>query len=152
MTRMLSPRLSGGCATPAGRALLEAAIITPLLLLLTFAIVDFAAMLYVHLALQNGVAQATRFGVTGAVTGPGMSREDSIKAAMRTATPTLTLGDGAFTFSHLPPGSGVVGRRHRRRRSDVEKVTVDYTWTLMTPVLQAVLSERRDALHASSPS
>ena len=44
-----------------GSTLLEAAIITPLLLLLTFSIVDFGSMFYVYLALENGVSQATRF-------------------------------------------------------------------------------------------
>ena len=48
----------GGSATASGQSMLEAAFITPLLLLLTFAIVDFSALLYVHLALENGVSQA----------------------------------------------------------------------------------------------
>ena len=49
----------------AGTSIVEAAIITPLLLLLTLSIVDFGALFYVYLALENGVSQATRFGVTG---------------------------------------------------------------------------------------
>src|ERR1700730_6314820 len=48
-----------------GGSLVEAALITPLLLLLTFGICDFGAMFYVYLALENGVSQATRYGVTG---------------------------------------------------------------------------------------
>ena len=48
-----------------GAALIEAAILTPLLLLLTFAIVDFGSMFYVYLALENGVSQATRYAITG---------------------------------------------------------------------------------------
>ena len=48
-----------------GATLLEAAIITPLLLLLTFSIADFGGLFYVYLALENGVSQATRFAVTG---------------------------------------------------------------------------------------
>ena len=43
-----------------GATLLEAAIITPLLLLLTFSIADFGGLFYVYLALENGVSQATR--------------------------------------------------------------------------------------------
>ena len=39
-----------------GSTMLEAAIITPLLLLLTFSIVDFGALFYVYLALENGVS------------------------------------------------------------------------------------------------
>ena len=48
-----------------GANLVEAAIVTPPLLLLTFAICDFAAVFFVYLALESGVTQATRAGVTG---------------------------------------------------------------------------------------
>ena len=39
-----------------GVNLIEAAIITPLLLLLTLGIVDFSAMFYAYLALEHGVS------------------------------------------------------------------------------------------------
>jgi Flp pilus assembly protein TadG len=135
MTGSLSSRIGRRLRGDSGQSLLEAGFITPLLLLLTFAIVDFSALLYVHLALQNGVSQASRYGVTGAVAGPGVSREDSIRQAMRTATPTLTLGNGAFAFSHLSPGSGgwTAGSGGP---NDVDKVTVNYEWTMLTPVLR----------------
>jgi hypothetical protein len=112
----------------------EAAIITPLLLLLTFSIVDFGALLYIYLSLESGVSQATRFAVTGAET-PGMTREEAIRAAMRQATPTLTLPDTAFTFSFMPPGasswsSGPGGP------GDIGRVTVNYTWNIMTPLIR----------------
>ena len=122
--------------------MLEAAIITPLLLLLTFSIVDFGALFYVYLALENGVSQATRYGVTENVmpdpTNPAtpLSRVDSIKTAMRQATPTLTLADGAFAFSHRAIGGGSwiagVGGPN-----EIEKVTVNYTWTFFCPMLWA---------------
>jgi uncharacterized membrane protein (UPF0127 family) len=125
----------------AGTNILEAAILTPLLLLLTFGIVDFGALFYVFLSLENGVSQATRYGVTGnlmddpAHPGTPLSRADSIKLAMRQATPTLTIPDSAFTFSFMPPGasswsSGTGGP------GDIGKVTIDYTWTLMTPMMR----------------
>jgi uncharacterized membrane protein (UPF0127 family) len=125
----------------AGTSIVEAAVITPLLLLLTFSIADFGALFYVYLALENGVAQASRYGVTGnlmddpAHPGTPLSRTDSIKTAMRQATPTLTLPDSAFSFSSMAPGAagwsaGTGGP------GDLEKVTVDYTWTLMTPLLR----------------
>jgi Flp pilus assembly protein TadG len=124
-----------------GTNLLEAAIITPLLIMLTFAICDFGALFYVYLALENGVSQATRYGVTGNLmddpSSPGtpLSRVDSIKTAMRQATPTLTLADSAFTFNHMPVGSstwtGGTGGP-----GDIEKVTVDYTWDILTPIMR----------------
>jgi len=121
--------------------MIEAAIVTPLLLLLTFSIVDFASLFYVYLALENGVSQASRFGVTGNLlsdpSNPGnmLSRTDSIEAAMRAATPTLTIDDSAFTFSHVSPG-GTVWIGGTGGPGDIEKVTVDYTWNILTPLLK----------------
>src|ERR1044072_176811 len=88
-----------------GANLVEAAIITPLLLLLTLSIVDFSAMFYCYLALEHGVSQATRYAVTGqqmSASGSPIGREASIKSAMRYATPTLTIPDSAFSFSFMP--------------------------------------------------
>ena len=104
--------------------------ITPLLLLLTFGIMEFATMFYVYLALENGVSQATRYGVTGNLKddpmnpGTPLTRAESIKLAMRQATPTLTIPDAAFTFSHLPAGGGAwVGGTGGP--GEIEKVTVN---------------------------
>ncbi len=122
-----------------GANLIEAAIITPLLLLLTLGIVDFSSMFYAYLALEHGVSQATRLAITGqTLTGSGgaaMTREESIKQRMREATPTLTIPDGAFAFSFMPAGGnswsnglggpGAIGR-----------VTINYTWTFMTPLIR----------------
>jgi TadE-like protein len=124
-----------------GTNLLEAAIITPLLLLLTFTTVEFSSVFYVYLALEHGVSQATRYGVTGnlmddpANPGTPLSREGSIKAAMRQATPTLTIDDAAFSFQHLTSGGGGwVGGPGGP--DDIEKVTVAYTWTFFTPLMR----------------
>jgi hypothetical protein len=125
----------------AGTSVVEAAIITPLLLLLTFSIADFASLFYVYLALENGVSQATRYGVTGNLMAdplnPGvtLAREDSIKTAMRQATPTLTLADSAFSFSHMSPGASTWSAG-TGAPNDIEKVTVDYTWSFLTPLLR----------------
>ena len=128
-----------------GTNLLEAAIITPLLIMLTFAICDFGALFYVYLALENGVSQASRYGVTGnlmddpARPGTPLSRTDSIKTAMRQATPTLTLADSAFSFSHMPVGgSSWVGGSGGP--GDIEKVTVDYNWDILTPIMRPFFS------------
>lgn len=122
-----------------GANLVEAALITPLLLLLTLAIVDFSAMFYGYLALEHGVSQATRYAITGrqmnGSSGSPMGREASIKQKMRDATPTLTLPDGAFSFTFMSPGSstwssGLGGP------NDVGRVTVNYNWQFMTPLMR----------------
>jgi Flp pilus assembly protein TadG len=129
-----------------GTNLVEAAVITPLLVLLTFGIVDFSALLYVHLALQNGVAQASRYGVTGNVSG-ALSREDSIRQAMRQSTPSLTIGDAAFTFSHLSGGNWVGGAG---APGDIEKVAVDYDWQILTPWISPFFTNGQVRFHVES--
>ena len=141
MTRHLSRRIFGRLLRDTkGNNMIEAAIIAPLLLLLTFSIVDFSCLFYVYLALENGASQATRYAVTGQLKddplnpGTPLSRSESIKLAMRQATPTLTITDSAFTFSHQPATGGAwVGGTGGP--SEIEKVTINYTWTLFTPML-----------------
>jgi len=124
-----------------GATLLEAAIITPLLLLLTFSIADFGGLFYVYLALENGVSQATRQAITGnsmddpSNPGTPLSRAGTIKAAMRSATPTLNIPDGAFTFEHMPVG-GTSWVGGTGGPGEIEKVTITYTWPIMTPLLK----------------
>ena len=135
-----------------GANLVEAAIITPLLLLLTFSIVDFASMFYCYLALEHGVSQATRFAITGQQMSSGGSpigREASIKAAMRQATPTLTIPDSAFSFSFMPINgsswsSGLGGA------NDVGRVTVNYTWSFMTPLIRQFFTNGQINLRVQS--
>jgi Flp pilus assembly protein TadG len=146
--RALVRRSVGRLRDATGANMIEAAIVTPLLVLLTFSIVEFGSIFYVYLALENGVAQATRFAVTGNTTS-GMSRTDSIKAAMRDATPTLTIPDGAFAFSHMAPGGsswlGGVGGPN-----DIEKVSVTYTWSVVTPLMRPFFTNGQITLTVDS--
>jgi hypothetical protein len=140
---------------PDGTSLVEAAIVTPLLLLLTFSIVDFGSLFYVYLALENGVSQATRYGVTGNLMddplhpGTPLSRVDSIEAAMRQATPTLTIPGSAFTFSHMPAG-GSTWQGGTGGPGDVEKLSVAYTWTFVNPLLWPFFPGGQITLNAQS--
>lgn len=142
MTRSLSSRrLFRRLRDTSGGTMIEAALITPLVLLLTFGIVEFATMFYVYLALENGVSQATRYGVTGNLKddpmNPGtlLNRTESMKLAMRQATPTLTIPDGEFSFSHLPAGGGA-WLAGTGGPGEIEKLTVSHLWTFMTPLIR----------------
>jgi len=124
-----------------GATLIEAAIITPLFLLLTFSIVDFGALFYAYLALENGVSLASRYGVTGQtmndpVTGTPLNHQESLKLTMRQGTPTLTIPDSAFAFTHRSPGGGVC-LAGAGGPGELEKVSVTYTWTFLTPLVGA---------------
>ncbi len=148
MTPFISHRFWKRARRTEGANLLEAAIVTPLILMLTFGLIEFASVFYVFLSLQNGASEATRFGVTGATMG-SMSRVESIKTAMRQATPTLTIPDSAFTFSHMPAGgSAWVGGTGGP--SSVERVTVAYTWTFFTPLMRPFFPSGQMTLNVDS--
>jgi hypothetical protein len=155
MTRNRWPSAWRRMADATGSSLIEAAMITPLLVLLTFSIVDFASMFYVYLALENGVSQATRYAVTGNVmddpNNPGgqLSRDDSIKTAMRQATPTLTIDDSDFSFAHMAVGSSswVAGSGGP---GEIQKVTVNYTWKFFDPLIGAFFPGGQIALTVDS--
>jgi Flp pilus assembly protein TadG len=141
MALNLLKRVASGWRDERGQSILEAAIVTPLLVLLTFGIMEFAIVFYQYLALENGVSQATRYAITGnQMNDPGnpgnlLSATQSIETAMRQATPTLTLPDGDFTFSHMTPGS-TTWTAGTGNPNDIEKVAINYTWTIMTPIMR----------------
>jgi len=71
--------------------------------------------------------------------GTPLNREGSIMAAMRIATPSLTIADGNFSFAHMSPGAstwaGGAGGPE-----DIGKVTVTYNWLPLTPLLKPFLA------------
>ena len=91
-----------------GSNLIEAAIVLPLLLLVCFSVAEYGFIFYVNLALQNGVSQAT---------------------------PTLTIDETAFTFAHLPAGAST-WLADTGPANSIEKVTVDYYWPIVTPMMR----------------
>ena len=138
---MSKDRFSKKWKSSKGANLVETAMIIPLLLLLTFAIIDFSTVLYVYLTLENGVSQATRYAVTGQQMndpmnmGQKLSREQSVKEAMRAATPTLSISDSCFQFYNLTKGTSGAGGP-----SDVIRVTVNYDWTAFTPLIRPIFN------------
>jgi hypothetical protein len=155
MARNLSHQVFRRLRDARGTSIVEAAVITPLLLLLTLSIVDFGLLFFVHLTLENGVSQATRLVVTNqmmddpANPGTKLNRVDSIKLAMRQATPTLTIPDSAFTFTNLPAGSAVwVGGAGGP--GDIGKVSINYTWKLFNPMLWPFFTSGQITLVAES--
>jgi Flp pilus assembly protein TadG len=155
MARNLSHRLFRRLGDARGTSIVEAAVITPLLLLLTLSIVDFGLLFFVHLSLENGVSQATRFAVTGnQMADPSnpatlLNRTDSIKLAMRQATPTLTIPDSAFTFTFMPTAGGA-WQSGTGGPGDIGKVTINYTWKFFNPMLWPFFTNGQINLKADS--
>lgn len=137
---IMAPKLGRRLRDAKGSTLIEAALITPLFLLLTFSIVDFGGLFYAYLALENGVSLASRYGVTGRAMddpmspGTPLNHQETLKAAMRQGTPTLTIPDSAFTFAHRSPGGGA-WINGTGGPGELERVSVDYTWRFFTPLV-----------------
>jgi Flp pilus assembly protein TadG len=123
MTRYFENRSKRRLRDANGNSIIEAALIMPILMMVTFGIVDFGILFYKHLALESAVSQAVRYGITGNTGGAG-SRQDAIKAVLRGAAPTLTIKDNEITFSRLAGGNWVNGLGGP---GDVERLSVNVT-------------------------
>jgi hypothetical protein len=123
-----------------GQALVEAALVLPLLLLLLFTIMDFSYLFFVYQSMENGVSQATRYGITGQQkpdpenAGYNLSIPDSMKLIMRENNSFIVLNDSDFKFEYLDlegaawyPGIGGPGKIYR--------MTVNYKYEFITPLL-----------------
>jgi Flp pilus assembly protein TadG len=119
MTRV-RPKLSRG------QALIETAVTVLLLVLTTFTIFDFARFFWAVLAVQNGVAQGTRFAVTNRELGE-LDRDESI---------FFNVSAGA-TGSSGNPG-------------DTIRVTVEQDFRFLTPVLAEVFGDGGELRFAAS--
>jgi Flp pilus assembly protein TadG len=136
-----------------GQNLVETAVVLIPLLLLTFAVIDFASLFYVYLALENGLSQATRYAVTGQkqpgtdpLTGNPYDRAGSIKKAMQNATPNLDLSTITYTFANITnPGGDPTGGP-----GDILKVTVNYDWNIITPLVRPFFTGGKIRLTVSS--
>jgi hypothetical protein len=138
-----------------GQGLVEGAMVLLLLLLLIFAIIDFSVLFFVYNSLEQGISEATRYGITGQQmddpNNPGnyLSREESVKLVMRQWNFLVTLPDAAFTFEHRAMGasgwsSGSGGP------SDIARVTVNYNWRLITPLIRPLFTGGQVSLRVSS--
>jgi Flp pilus assembly protein TadG len=127
-----------------GAALAEVGIIISLLLIVTFSVLDFAGLFWTFLAFQNGVSQATRYAVTGnSMT--GLTRDQSIRLAMRNSTPGFTIADADFTFYNVSQNSSGTGGPN-----DIIQVTVVHNWPLYTPGMRAFFTNATVTIRASA--
>lgn len=137
-----------------GQGLIETAFILLLLLTLTFAVIDFAILFYVHQSLENAVGQATRFAITGQAkqgTDPNtgqpitLDRAESIKKAMQDAT-MLDMSTATCTFTNITDPSG----DPTGSPGDIINVKVAYDWTIATPLFWSVFPDGKVKLTVSS--
>lgn len=144
MTRYFRNRLWKRHRGAKGQSLIEMALVMPILMLVTFSIVDFALLFYTHLSLESAVSQAVRYGITGGAM-QGMSRQESMKSVLRRSAPTLTIDDNDISFSRLAGGNWVAGLGGP---GDVERLSIDYTHRVL--ILAPFFANGQINLHAES--
>jgi hypothetical protein len=116
--------------------LIETGIVVTLLVLCTFTIVDFGRLFWALLAVQNGVAEGTRFAVTNREFA-GLDRAESIRRAIRDATPGFSIDDDDVVFFNVSTGqSGSSGDP-----SETIRVTVEQDFQFITPVVGELFGE-----------
>jgi Flp pilus assembly protein TadG len=118
----------------------ETAIGIVLLLLLTFSVVDAGLLFFAYLTLQNGVTEATRFGVTGQqMQDPNdpsntLTRQATVKQRVRASTPGLAVTEGEITFYDVTSGTPILISDMGSPNSVIQ-VRVTHRWQLLSPLL-----------------
>ncbi len=129
-----------------GQALVEFALVIPVLFLLIFGIVDLAVMFYVNLTMQHAVYQGTRYEITGQ-SGLGTDRRSAMIQEIKNNSNGLydknmhvpkdpeirVIVPSQVTFPNYSatPVTGNPGNP-----SDIIVVSLTYTWPLLTPLLK----------------
>jgi len=121
-------------ASTGGTSLLEFALVAPMVLILLFAVFDFARLFYVEMNLQNAVREAGRFGVTGSHLsdpnhpGQNLSRVNSIIQVAQRAAMGLDVSN--IQISSVGGGTGSAGGP-----GDTLIISLTTNLKLMTPIV-----------------
>ena len=118
MTRRHSPR-----QRERGQALVELALVLPILLLVLMAIVDFGRVFHGHLAVTNAAREGARRAAVGA--------SDSVVTAATVAA-AAPLDSNIITVTISPAPS-------ERYAGGSISVQVNYSLSILTPFMQAIL-------------
>ena len=107
-----------------GQALVEFAIILPVLLLLIMGIMEFGMMLNSYLTIENASREGARLGIVGGTT-------DEIKSCVISVSPNLNAADLSVLIN---PDDGY------RNSGDTLTVTVDYNYHTTVPIISNLLN------------
>ncbi|MCL6634264.1 MAG: pilus assembly protein [Peptococcaceae bacterium] len=108
-----------------GQALVELALVLPLLLVLAIGTMEFGRIFHSYLVITNATREGARVGVLGENTADSV-----IKNRVKEAGASLGLSDSQIT---------VTPAQNSRTRGVPLTVKIDYSVNLITPVLGAVL-------------
>jgi len=114
-----------------GQALLEYAVIFPLLMLLLIGIMEFGVAIMVYDSISNAAREGARYGVIR------QHHDDLPGIAAVTRRSMMGLDEGALTITITPPSPV----------ADVIQVEVDYDHSFITPLIGLVVGSPTVHLH-----
>ena len=132
-----------------GQALVEFALVFPVMVLLLFGILDLGRAIYAYNTISNAAREGARVAAVNQVATPpsdtacveDMPVEDptdphwSIQACAASSAVSLGLPLSAVTVSYSPPPSTEISCSPTLDVGCIASVTVTYRWTAMTPVI-----------------
>jgi len=120
-----------------GQALIEFALVLPLLVLLIFGLFDLGWAIYAN----NTIANAAREGARLAIVSPTINNDANVKQRVIAAAAGLNLGNSQISIA--PAFSS-------RTINSPITVTVTYTYTPFTPVIGKIVAGNGMLLQATS--
>ena len=127
-----------------GQALVESSIVVLLMIVLSFTIFDFGHFFWALLTFQHAVSTGTRFAVTNSEL-PDMSRDESIRHAIKEATPGFAVDNDDISFYNVTADSPGAGGPN-----DVVRVTVEHDFSFLTPGIEHLFEGGRLRFQVSS--
>jgi Flp pilus assembly protein TadG len=100
------------------------------MVVMLFTIFDFAHFFWQLLAVQNGVAQGTRYAITNQAMS-GFTHDESVRQAIKDATTGIAIDDADITFFNVTDNVAGSGSYN-----DTIRVTVEHDFDFFTPVMQ----------------
>lgn len=127
-----------------GSALIEMALVTPMLLMLFASVFEFGRLFHTRLTARHAIIEATRFAVTGnqltdAETGDLMDRASSIRRIV---------AERAYTLP-VTPESIVIDPADGGGPEDVVRITLTYSYDYAFPGFMDVLPNLRFSVAAA---
>lgn len=107
-----------------GQAMVEFAVILPILLLLVMGIIEFGLIFNAYLTIQNASREGARYGITGA-------SDADIVSLVRSDCSSL---QSTYLTVNVTPTEG------SRNSGDTLVVSVSYSYHMVTPIISSLFS------------
>jgi Flp pilus assembly protein TadG len=125
-----------------GSAVVEMALVAPVVLLMMFAIIEFSIIFFTTMSMQYAVREGARYGITGRT-----DKDTSNKPARYQAMLNVMKNSSAGMYEMVSPVISVNGTSYPNAGSysnamfgtpgDIVVIRLDCSWTVKTPLISA---------------